>query len=46
MTETAASRRDFLKTAAAGAVAASAVAAATTGAEAYQDNMERALSAL
>jgi len=46
MSETASSRRDFLKTAVAGAVAASAVAAATTGAEAYQGNMERALSDL
>jgi anaerobic selenocysteine-containing dehydrogenase len=46
MTDTASSRRDFLKTAAAGVVTVSAIAAATTGAEAYQGNMERALSAL
>jgi hypothetical protein len=41
-----ASRRDFLKVAAAGVAAASTIAATTTGAEAYQGNMERALSSL
>jgi hypothetical protein len=40
------SRRDFFKVAAAGAAAASVVAVSTTGAEAYQGNMERALSSL
>ena len=40
------SRRDFFKVAAAGAAAASAITVATTTAEAYQGNMERAVSAL
>jgi hypothetical protein len=40
------SRRELLKLAAAGAVTASAVAASASGAQAYQGNMERAISAL
>ena len=40
------SRRDVFKIAAAGAAAASAIAVTTTGAEAYQGNMERAVSSL
>lgn len=40
------SRRNFIRLAAMGAAAASTVAIATTTAEAYQGNMERALSAL
>lgn len=46
MTAETPSRRDFLHIAAAGAAAASAIAISTTGAEAYQGNMERALSSL
>jgi len=46
MTDTITSRRDFMRIAAAGAAAVSAVAVSTTVAEAYQGNMERALSAL
>lgn len=46
MTENTTSRRDFLKVAAAGAAAASVVAVSTTTADAYQGNMERALSSL
>jgi hypothetical protein len=46
MTDTITSRRDFMRIAAAGAAAVSAVAVSTTAAEAYQGNMERALSAL
>jgi hypothetical protein len=46
MTDTITSRRDFLRIAAAGAAAASAITISTTAAEAYQGNMERALSAL
>jgi hypothetical protein len=40
------SRRDFFRVAAAGAVAASAVAVSANGALAYQGNMEQALAAL
>ena len=40
------SRRDFIRLAAAGAAAASAVTLSATTAEAYQGNMERALSSL
>jgi hypothetical protein len=40
------SRRNFFKIAAAGAAAASVVAVSTTTADAYQGNMERALSSL
>jgi anaerobic selenocysteine-containing dehydrogenase len=46
MTDTITSRRDFMRIAAAGAAAVSAVAVSTTVAEAYQGNMERALSSL
>jgi hypothetical protein len=46
MNTTDTSRRDFLRIAAAGAVAATAMAATAGEALAYQGNMERALSAL
>ncbi len=40
------SRRDFIRLATAGAAAATAIAVSTTTADAYQGNMERALSSL
>jgi len=46
MKPTATSRREFIRLAAAGAAAVSAVAVSTTSADAYQGNMERALSSL
>jgi hypothetical protein len=46
MTDTITSRRDFLRIAAVGAAAVSAVAVSATAADAYQGNMERALSSL
>jgi hypothetical protein len=44
MTDT--TRRELARLATGGAIAVAAVAATTTGASAYQGNMERALSAL
>ena len=41
-----ASRREFLRIATVGVAAASAIAVTSTGAKAYQGDMERALSAL
>src|SRR5262245_23332354 len=46
MTPNDTSRRDFFRVAAAGAVAASAVAVSANGALAYQGNMEAALASL
>ena len=46
MTSESTSRRSFVRLAAAGATAAAAIAATTSSAQAYQGNMERALSAL
>jgi hypothetical protein len=46
MTADTASRRDLFRMAAAGAAAASALSLSSTAAEAYQGNMERAVSAL
>src|SRR5262249_48858513 len=46
MSQLASNRRTFLRGVTAATVATSAIALTTTGSEAYQGNMERALSAL